>query len=223
MTAAGTPDRPPRAAVAPAVTEEQREHVAQALSMHYANDRLSLDALDDRMERVYSSRSVDELLALLSDLPALSTAGLGPSRAELVAPDSMVPPRGIAIAFMAGFERRGRWVMPRVFKAIAVMGGGVIDLREARLAAGVTDLEIYCCMGGCEVFVPPGVRVEVLGAAFMGGFASSAGDANNESVDQPVLRVTGFAFMGGVDVQTKGPSQKALKKYQKAMERKARQ
>ena len=144
MSGTGAFDGPPSAVAAAAITEEQREHVAQTLSVHYANDRLSLDALDERMERVYASRTVSELLTLLADLPALSSPGQNPSRSVLVAPDEMVPPRGIAMAFMGGFERKGRWVMPRVFKAVAVMGGGVIDLREARLASGVTELEIYC-------------------------------------------------------------------------------
>ena len=222
MTGAGAPDVPPSSAVGATVTEEQREHVAQTLSIHYANDRLSLDALDARMEQVYAARSVSDLLALLADLPALTSPGQDSSHGAVVAPEDLVPPRGVAMAFMGGFERKGRWVMPRHFKAVAMMGGGVIDLREARLSPGVTELEVFCFMGGCEVFVLPGVRVEVLGGAFMGGFGSSAGDASNEDRDQPVLRVSGFAFMGGVDVRTRGVSQKVLKRYQKAMERGSR-
>ena len=219
MSGSGASERPRGTVVGPAVTEEQREAVAQLLAVHYANDRLSLDTLDERMERVYSADTVDALRLLLADLPAFPTGAADSGRSAIVAPEEMVPPRGIAMAFMGGFERKGSWVLPRHFKAVAVMGGGTIDLREARFGAGVTELELICFMGGFEVHVPPGVRVEVLGTALMGGFSASAGDAANEDPNMPVLRVTGIAVMGGVDVKVRGLSKNVLKRYQQAMER----
>ncbi|MBI2797380.1 MAG: DUF1707 and DUF2154 domain-containing protein [Gemmatimonadetes bacterium] len=222
MTHTGfTPDRPLPAPLDAAarggVTEAHREAVAQMLSVHYAQDRLSLDALDERMEQVYAAGTIEELRALIADLPAFPVTGADGARPLVVGREELVPRRGVAMAFMGGFERKGSWVIPRVFKAVAVMGGGVIDLREARFAAGVTELDILCFMGGCEVLVPPGVRVEVLGTALMGGFGSSAGDAANEDPNQPLLRVSGLAVMGGVDVKVRGVSRKAQRKYERAM------
>lgn len=224
---ARTPDRPlpvaaperPFAPAASGVTEAQREAVAQVLAVAFANDRLSMDALDERMALTYSVNSLTELEALLADLPVVPNPEQDPGLPPVIAPESIVPPRGVAMAFMGGVERTGSWVVPRHFKMIAVMGGGGLDLRHARFGAGVTEIELMCFMGGFEIIVPPGVRVEMLGTALMGGFSASAGDATVEAPGAPVLRVTGIAVMGGVDVKMKGPSKKALKKYELALRR----
>ena len=65
-------------------------------------------------------------------------------------------------------------------------------------------------MGGVEIIVPRGIRVETIGGAFMGGFAADAGDATAIDPAQPVLRVSGLAVMGGVDVKVRKPGRKTL-------------
>jgi hypothetical protein len=88
------------------------------------------------------------------------------------------------------------------------MGGGTFDFREVELPPGVTELQLICVMGGAEVIVPPGMHVETSGFAIMGGFAdyrdSTAGE---RKADEPLLRITGFALMGGVDLKTREPGE----------------
>lgn len=69
-------------------------------------------------------------------------------------------------------------------------------------------------MGGVEVIVPHGVRVEALGFAFMGGFEATAGDVHPDPF-QPVIRLTGLVGMGGVEARHKKPSMRKLKKFEK--------
>lgn len=103
---------------------------------------------------------------------------------------------------MSGFQRKGRWTVPRRFNCFAFWGGGEIDLREANFADREAVINCIAIMGGMQVTVPPGVEVVVRGLGIMGGF-----DHREEGVPgdpgAPRVIVTGFAFWGGVGVERK--------------------
>jgi hypothetical protein len=194
----------------------ERERVVQTLSAHFAQDQLTMTEFEDRLERAYKVSDVSQLRSLLTDLPAIAPRqaleGLLP--ASPLVPPSEVPARGAIFAVMGGSERTGSWIVPRQLKVVVLMGGAEIDLREARFGPGVTEIEIFVVMGGVEIIVPPGVRVESMGAAFMGGFELKAGDATALSPSHPVIRLNGLAIMGGVETETRylGESAKDAKR-----------
>ena len=80
---------------------------------------------------------------------------------------------------------------------LAVMGGAMVDLRNAHIADQATmDIRIYA--GGVDVVVPDGWRVEVVSKAFMGGIANrSDPDADNTA---PLLLVAATIVMGGCEI-----------------------
>jgi hypothetical protein len=203
------PSRSPAPAGALAVpTANDRERVVQALSTLFANDGLSMDEFESRLERAYKAVSVEQLTQLLADLPAVGASGVVQGPATRLAPAGEVPARGVVIAVMGGNGRRGSWLVPRHLKVFALMGGAEIDLREARFAAGVTEIEAYAVMGAVKILVPPEVRVETVGVAIMGGFEGHAGDATALSPLHPIIRLSGLAVMGGVEAKTKPLGQK---------------
>lgn len=207
-----SPDRLP-AFLSPAPTSADRERVVHELSLHFAADHLSMDELEDRLKLAYESPSLAQLNALASDLPAVRDDDVGLGYAPTYAPSDIVPARGVVMAILGGSARKGSWIVPRLLKVYALLGGAEIDLREARFAPGVTEIDCTAIMGGIEVIVPPGVRVESIGGAFMGGFATSGGESIMLDPAQPVLRVSGLAIMGGVEVKVRGPSKKMLARY----------
>jgi hypothetical protein len=200
------------------LASEERERVAQALCLHFAADHLDLYDLEDRLSRVYIAQTPEQLQGLLFNLPALDQQKLDMGAAPLLAPAAVVPPRGVLMAFMAGVARKGSWLVPRELKVWAFMGGAEIDLREGKFAPGVTEIDVTAFMGGVEIIVPLGVRVEVLGAAILGGFETDAGDTAALDQSQPVLRVTGLAIMSGVEVKVRKPGKKMLKRFEAAVE-----
>jgi hypothetical protein len=105
------------------------------------------------------------------------------------------------VAIMSGSRRMGRWVVPRTYVSVAVMGGIELDLREAQFSEPVVTLHAYTLMGGIQITVPEDVEVDVSGLAFMGGFDHNASGAGVPGA--PQVRVLGFALMGGVEVRRK--------------------
>ena len=184
-------------------TAADRERVVQALSTHFANDRLSMDEFESRLEQAYKAPSFEQLTALLGDLSAAGATNLALGTAPLIVPADEVPSSGTIVAVMGANGRKGSWLVPRRLKVYVVMGGAELDLREARFGPGVTEIEVYVVMGGVQILVPPGVRVESLGAAFMGAFEGHVGDATPLPPLHPILRLTGLAVMGGVEAKTK--------------------
>jgi len=148
-----------------------------------------------------------EVEQTVSDLaaPAPSTA-LVPATAQL--PEFASPQaRHKVLALFGGVERRGPWTLPRHLHASAILGGIILDFREAALLPGVTEIHVLALMGGVQLIVPPGLSVEVSGTAIMGGFGHVERVPGRLDPDVPVLRVHGLAIMGGVSVETRLPGE----------------
>lgn len=188
--------RSPDSRYAPTVVgEREREQVVRRLGDHFAQDHLSLDEYEFRVQAALRATQWYELTATTNDLPALDVDALRVA----ATPTGFIPGlRRMVVAFMGGVVRRGQWLVPPRLGAIAVMGGGVLDLRDATLSAHVTEVFAVAVMGGIEIKVPPGVRLESDGIAIMGGFEDQAGFPALGHADAPVVRVRGIALMGGV-------------------------
>lgn len=216
---ARSPAAPAGAALAPA---QLREEVLDALGVAFAQGDLTMEELEGRLALAFRTSDPAALRELLSDLPSASAwRDANVARPAQDAP--VTPERGVLAAFMGGNVRKGSWAVPRYLKVVAVMGGVQLDLRQAVLAPGLTEIEVFAVMGGVEIVVPPGVRVETMGMAVMGGFDTSAGDAHATSPDRPFIRISGLAVMGGVEAKMRLPSARAMKKFRRAVEKARKQ
>ena len=190
--------------------EATRNRVIQALGAHFAEDHLSLEELESRIERALKAPTSDTLEALLDGLPALPGAGAGsvgvpaPAQGRSIA-RSVHAERKTILAFMGGVVRRGVWTVPSHIHAVALMGGVELDLREATLAPGVTEIRAVAIMGAVIVRVPPHVRVESDGIAILGGFEDQLEQPASSDPHSPVVRLTGFSIMGGVEAKVEPP------------------
>jgi predicted membrane protein len=83
--------------------------------------------------------------------------------------------------------------------AMAMLGGCMIDLRQASIAEGrEAVLDTFAFWGGIEIRVPDDWEVVNRGSAFLGGFDSRARARPGASKR---LVVTGTVIMGGVEVK----------------------
>ena len=114
------------------------------------------------------------------------------------------PTSSAAIAIMGGFSRKGAWVVPAKFTAVAIMAGGELDLREARFAERVVRIHATAIMGGIAIIVPDDAEVHVTGIGLMGAFEH--GPTGTGQPGAPKILISGLAFWGAVDVQRKPPT-----------------
>jgi hypothetical protein len=188
------------------VSDSDRERAADVLREAASHGRITMDELDERLELTYAAKTYADLAAVTRDLP-------GPAQAPSAVQPAMAgrvggtPRSKFSVAIMSGARRTGRWVVPRNYVAVAVMGGIELDLREAQFSEPEVTIHAYTLMGGIEITVPEDVDVDVSGFAFMGGFDHNASGPGVPGA--PRVRIIGFALMGGVDVRRK--PQKAVK------------
>jgi hypothetical protein len=182
------------------VSDSDRERAAEVLREAAGHGRITMDELDERLELAYAAKTYADLAVVTRDLPQ---PGQAPA-AALASPASRVggtPRNKFSVAIMSGARRAGRWVVPRSYVSVAVMGGIELDLREAQFSEPEVTVHAYTVMGGIEITVPEDVDVDVSGVALMGGFDHNATGPGVPGA--PRVRVLGFALMGGVDVRRK--------------------
>lgn len=127
-------------------------------------------------------------------------------RVPRIVPASVVPERsGIAACFSKS-ARDGDWLLPRAFRAVALVGSVRLDLTRAVVAEGTTEIEIVCVMGSVEIIVPHQLRVECDGDPTAGRFEITHDSGGMPAADAPLLRITGRSFMGSVGVKVVDPN-----------------
>ena len=176
------------------VSDQERDETVQRLQTAFAEGRLTDEEFDTSVRAALTARTQAELVRLLADLPGSQAR---PAPAGSIS--------HLIMAVLGAAERRGRWRVPEQCTAVAIMGGCVLDLRAAQLSAPVTTITVVTIMGGVEVIVPPGIRVEMHGHSFMGGWSNNVHEASLPP-DAPQVHVRGLALMGGVEMRTKEQS-----------------
>jgi len=191
-----------------------RQVTIDALCEHFANDIMSVEEFERRIDAAHAAQNADELKDLLrdmpgGDLPAVSqpAAVPAPQSQYTVTSTANVKENGFIVAVFGGSVRRGRWSPARNIYAISAMGGVELDFRDAAMGPGVTDLKIFTVFGGVQVVVPPGLNVESQGIGVMGGFEHSGDNVFAPDPHAPTLRITGVACMGGVEITVRHPGE----------------
>jgi len=185
-------------------SDADRERVANVLREAAGDGRLTMDELDERLDAVYAAKTYAELEPITHDLPdagATYTPVPAPAAGGDPARFGGTPTSSGAVAILGGFSRKGDWVVPKEFTAFLLMGGGEIDLRDAKFAEREVSIHIVAILGGCEVIVPEDATVYVTGIGILGAFEHT--DAGAGSPDGPVITINGVALLGGVDVKRK--------------------
>ena len=184
------------------VSDSDRERAADVLREAAGHGRITMDELDERLELAYAAKTYADLAAVTRDLPA-PTPAPGPVAPAMAGRIGGTPRSKFSVAIMSGARRAGRWVVPRTYVGVAVMGGVELDLRDAQFSEPEVTIHAYTLMGGIEITVPEDIDVDVSGIACMGGFDHNASGPGVPGA--PRVRVVGCAVMGGVEVKRKPP------------------
>lgn len=112
------------------------------------------------------------------------------------------------LVIMSGTQRQGSWRVPKKLRVIAVMGGVDLDFRDAVFGPGVTEVHVTSLMGGIAIIVPPHLQVACEGASIMGMFEGLDQGTRERDPEAPLLRISGSAIMGALEIATRSPGGK---------------
>jgi len=185
------------------VSDADRERVARLLRDAAGEGRLTVDELDERVERAYAARTAGELAELTTDLPA-TAAG------RAIAPSGRKPRRWL-VSVMGGGNLRGRWRVGPKLTVVSLMSGADVDLRHAEMDLPEARITAIAIMGGVSVVVPAGVDVEMTGFALVGGNDNRV-PVQDLPPNAPRVHVRAFSLMGGSHVRMKRAERQALQK-----------
>jgi len=186
-----------------------REQKINELSAHFANDDLSLEDLERRIERVYKAANVAELEDITADLraavsPVQPPAGKLARRTSNAVQSTASLESGSLRAFMGSTKRVGAWTVPRRLEVSAIMSDTHLDFTHAVLPPGIIEMDVRAIAAAFKLVVPPGMRVIMDMHAVMSSVESRADDIPPEDVlaspGTPVVRLTGTAFWADVKV-----------------------
>ena len=209
--------------------EATRQKAIDALCEAFAEDRIPVDEFERRVELAHRAESTQELRQLLAGLPGAPVPATVPRDSDAPEGDEIghtmaevdgrtqgaylmrrptqapgqVRPTSFIAGILGGGSRQGAWYPARINYAMGFMGGFSLDLREAPLPPGVTEIKVFCFWGGGEIIVPPDVTVEVSIVGIMGGFSYDHAVPGTLDPDAPVIHITGVCLMGGADISVR--------------------
>jgi hypothetical protein len=125
-------------------SDADRERIADVLNIAVAEGRLEFDEFEQRLDRLYRSRTYGELRALVADLPD------GGGAVELRA-------RGTRL------RRSGRWRVPRALVVDNLAGPTMLDFSAADIRTARVDVELNTRYGTTILVLPHGATVDTSG------------------------------------------------------------
>jgi hypothetical protein len=143
----------------------------------------------------------------------------------IMVPDEAVPDRQGVFACMGHSTRESRWVLPRLYRVVALMGEVTLDLTRVQLGAGVSDIEVLVVMGQVNIVVPHNLHVDCDGDSLMGEIRVKRETDGIPSPDAPTVRIHGRIWMGSVRVKVIDPdvpNWRDLRRLTKEANRRAR-
>ncbi len=110
-------------------------------------------------------------------------------------------------SILSDIQRKGTWPVPKKMRVAAVLGSVSLDFREAQMGPGVTKVKVKSIGGEIKIIVPPHLQVECEGRAILGSFEEMYQNTRGVDPDAPLLRITGRAIIGTVEISTRLPGE----------------
>jgi Domain of unknown function (DUF1707) len=158
-----------------------RDHAVEVLRIAAGDGRITADELDQRLEAALTARTLGELTALTTDLPA-SPAHTA-TAASAAAKDLVTIECG-----SAAVTRDGPWVVPRRLDVRVSSGAVTLDFTNAVINQPMLEINADVGSGVLRLTTIPGVEVDLDALAVKNGAASV--QRHDEPATATILRIT---------------------------------
>lgn len=189
------------------IGDADRDAALTVLQEAHAAGRIDLVEFEERQDKALEAKYRSQLDELIDDLPEgralIARADHTPTPSPAMAyrgstvPTRIHEERPFKLALLSGRDIILEPGSPGLH-TFSFWGGHDIYLRDCMGPGTVVTLDVSAIMGGCDIYVPPGVRIVDECLAIMAGNdidAAAHGDGSNGTL---VLR--GFLFLAGSDV-----------------------
>lgn len=182
------------------IGHKERDEAIEVLREAAGDGRITVEELDERMEKVHASRFPIDLDEVLCDLTTALPSdrfrtGTGLARTS---PASRAIGAGEPLVVKAGWEnelRRGRWQVPPYIECHAKGSNVELNFLEVETDLEVINVEVAAGMGSVIVVVPDDWAVNVDALSKSWGSVKSVVNAIPEG-RKPTIEVTGSIGMG---------------------------
>ena len=139
-------------------SHDDRDRVVEVLRIAAGDGRLTAEELDERLESALQARTIGELAALITDLPAGSSAVI-PMAATV---EPLPQPKEVArIDCRSGSAKRdGRWVVPRRLEVRVTSGHVRLDFTQAVIVHRSIQIDADVRSGQLTIVTRPGIVVD---------------------------------------------------------------
>jgi hypothetical protein len=193
------PPTPPLVAL-----EREKDQARTLLGDGYARDLITQAELDRRLEALEHATAVAEVQSLTEDLRGHETALAPAHGGRGLAP----APQRIG-AVLSSIERKGAFSLRERTDVRVVLGSATLDLRQAELSAGETELRVNVKLGSLDLVVPPGWRIDNQATAFLSAIDEDE-SARPALPGQRVVRIVGRVVLGALTIHERLPGEGAM-------------
>jgi hypothetical protein len=218
------PDPAPRAdregvpPAALAALTAARESAIALLTDRFADETLTVEEFEARLEQLYAARTSAELEVVMRGLAEAPTGVPVPpalARYSPAAGQATVPQSHLS-AILASAKRVGRWLVPPFLEVQVVLGDAMIDLRDAMLPSGDCVIDVFAVLGDVKLLVPPGVVVNDTMSSVMGSVHNDAIDDGRMAPGGMQVRLTGTALLSEIGIRVALPGDPATSAWKRA-------
>ncbi len=204
--------------------ESARREAVRLLCRAQADDRLSVEAFQSRLEQVEHAPNRATLAAILADFedvglpsptgvtrypvaPVDPTGLVSAEHHEIAGADPVSPAEYLRVSSVfASSKRAGAWTVPLEIEGMVLFGELVLDLRDAVFGADVVDIVVNVKVGSFELIVPAGTQVENEIEETLSSSSHSTRSARGARPNGLLVRLRGKAWLASVDVKEKFPT-----------------
>jgi Domain of unknown function (DUF1707) len=141
-----------------------RDQVVEVLRIAAGDGRITAEELDQRLEAALTARTLGELTALTTDLPASPAHAASVARAQ--AKDLIKIDCGGSTA-----KRDGPWVVPRRMEVRVTSGAVTLDFTDAVITVPRLEIDADIQSGMLTLVTVPGIEVDIDEVALGSGIA----------------------------------------------------